>query len=119
MTSLAFVAAMILSAQSAPGVEALRPTFTNTLVSTYPDGRQALLWLSADGSYVGRTRNGSRSSGVWQVDDGELCMRQRRPVPVPVRYCTPIVRGDVGVRWQARSVTGEPITIELRAGRGG
>lgn len=118
MISLAFAGVVAaLTVQATPGVEALRPAFGNTLVSIYPDGRRAHLWLAPDGTYTGRGRTGGRSTGVWEVDDGEVCMRQRRPIPVPVRFCTPIVRGGVGTRWTAKAVTGETITVELAAGR--
>ena len=46
-----------------------------------------------------------------------LCLRQRRPLPSPMRYCTPIMSGGVGARWRAKAVTGEPITVEVVAGR--
>lgn len=115
MITAAVVAAALMQASSAPS--ALQPAFENTLVSIYPDGRQALLWLEPNGRYTGRGRTGGRSSGVWRVRDGDICLNQRRPFPAPVTYCTPIVRGGVGTRWRAKAVTGEDITVEVRPGR--
>ena len=112
--------ALILTAlvfQSQPTVADLAPAFGNTLVSTYPDGRTARMWLRADGHYEGQGRRGGASSGVWRVRGGQVCLSQRRPIPFPRSFCTPIVRGSVGARWTARSVTGEPIRVELVAGR--
>lgn len=114
LTSL--ILAAVLS-QSQPGAADLAPAFGNTLVSTYPDGRTARMWLQADGRYEGQGRRGGRSSGRWSVREGDLCFSQRRPIPVPRSFCTPIVRGGVGTKWTARAVTGETIQVELVAGR--
>lgn len=103
--------------QAQVGVADLAPAFGNTLVSTYPDGRTARTWLSADGRYEGQGRRGGASSGVWRVRDGRVCLTQRRPIPFPRAFCTPIVRGEIGSRWSARAVTGETVQMELRAGR--
>ena len=46
-----------------------------------------------------------------------LQITERRPIPVPISFCTPLVEADVGTRWNARSVTGDPITIEIVRGR--
>lgn len=103
--------------QSPPDETDLTPAFGNTLVSTYPDGRPARTWLLPDGRYEGQGRRGGRSSGRWSVRDGQVCFGQRRPIPVPRSFCTPIVRGGVGIRWTARAVTGETIQVRLVAGR--
>ena len=112
---IALLAALTL--QTAPGIDALTPAFGNTLVSTYPDGRTARTWLQSNGRYEGQGRRGGRSSGVWRVREGRVCFGQRRPIPVPTSYCTPIVPGGVGTRWTARAVTGETIQVQLVAGR--
>jgi len=110
---------LMLLAQSAPAPTAatLQPAFRNTLVSTYPDGRTARLWLSEDGTYAGQGRRGGRNGGVWRLRGAEICMSQRRPFPAPIQYCTPVVAGGVGTRWTAKAVTGETIRVELVAGR--
>lgn len=112
----ALTLALALTIQT-PTVADLAPVFGNTLVSTYPDGRTARAWLSPDGRFEGQGRRGGRNAGTWRVRDGKVCFSLRRPVIVPGSYCTPIVRGDVGTRWNARAVTGEPITVQLVAGR--
>ena len=114
------LAALILAAvlsQTPPAAADLAPAFGNTLLSTYPDGRTARMWLQADGRYQGQGRRGGASSGRWSVRDGQVCFGQRRPIPVPRSFCTPIVRGGVGTRWTARAVTGETIRVQLVAGR--
>lgn len=97
-----------------PGLEA---AFRNTIVSTYPDGRTARLWLDPGGTYRGQGRRGGSNSGVWAIDGENICFSQRRPLPMPIRYCTPVMRGDVGARWTAKAVTGETISVQLVAGR--
>lgn len=117
MIAVLMTLSLSIAAQGAPTAADLQPAFGNTLVSTYPDGRTSRLWLNADGRYEGQGRRGGRSSGVWTVADGRVCLRQRRPIPVPRSFCEPIVRGGVGASWTTRAVTGEPITVRLVAGR--
>ncbi len=107
----------LAAALQASAADPMQAAYANTVVSTDPDGRTARLWLNADRTYSGQGRRGGRSSGVWEVRGADLCLRQRRPIPSPVRYCTPVVSGGVGARWRAKAVTGEPITVELVAGR--
>jgi hypothetical protein len=116
MISAALLSALALF-QSSPGEAELGPVFGNTLVSTYPDGRTARLWMKSGGTYDGVGRRGEHTSGVWRVRDDRVCFSQRRPIPMPGSYCTPIVRGGVGARWTARAVTGETIQVQLVAGR--
>ncbi len=60
---------------------------------------------------------GRLSSGRWRVSGEQICFRQSRPFPYPLSYCTTLVRGGVGTVWSGKAVTGEPIRIELVAGR--
>ena len=43
-------AALLCAAPAASAAPDLAPAFAGTIVSTYPDGRQAKLWLNPDGS---------------------------------------------------------------------
>lgn len=95
----------------------LEPAFRNTIVSTYPDGRTARLWLNRDGTYQAAGQEGGPSSGRWTRHGSRICIRQRRPFPAPFSYCTEIPRGGVGTSWTARAVTGEMIRIQVIAGR--
>jgi hypothetical protein len=94
----------------------LAKAFGNTIVSTYPDGRKAELWLKADGSYSGRGRSGDPSSGKWNVSGRKLCLQQSSPVPAPFRFCTPIPHDGMGRSWTAKAVTGEQISVSLIKG---
>jgi hypothetical protein len=98
----------------------LEAAFGSTIVSTYPDGRQAELWLNRDGSYTAEGRRHDRSSGVWQVkqdkDGPKLCMKQRRPFPAPFSYCTGVPDGGIGSPWAGKAYTGEKISIRLVRG---
>ena len=96
---------------------ALQPTFHNTIVSTYPDGRQARLWLDPDGGYRAEGRRGDPSSGHWQIKGEKLCLRQSRPIPVPFTFCTAVTPGAIGSSWTAKAVTGERLRVELVRGR--
>ncbi|MEH6664078.1 MAG: hypothetical protein V7678_04455 [Brevundimonas sp.] len=93
----------------------LEPAFRNTLQITGSDGRVSRMWLDRDGVYRGHGRR--VSSGVWRLRGDQLCFTQRRPIPIPVPYCTPLVAGDVGTRWNARSATGDRVVIEIVRGR--
>ena len=112
----AFVAGAPDSSRAAPPT-GLEPTFGNTLLSTYPDGRQARLWLHKDGTYNGKGRRGGPSSGVWSVKGDKLCLNQKKPVKAPFAFCTPLFKGGIGASWPAKAPTGEKITVKLMKGK--
>jgi hypothetical protein len=91
----------------------LAPAFRGTIISTYPDGRTAKLWLNADGRYTAAGRRGDRSSGHWKVKGGEVCLSQSRPIPSPFSFCTPKPTTST---WRAKAVSGEPITVHVERG---
>jgi hypothetical protein len=98
----------------------LEKAFGSTIVSTYPDGRQAELWLQRDGAYTAEGRRHDRSSGTWQVkqDKGasKLCLKQRRPFPAPFSYCTGVPDGGLDSPWTGKAYTGEQISIRVVRG---
>nr|QQZ49730.1 hypothetical protein JKL49_23285 [Phenylobacterium glaciei] len=81
-----------LAADAAP----LERAFGNTVVSTYPDGRTALLWLKKDGTYTAKGRHRTPSSGLWSLKADKVCLKQAKPRAVPFRYCTALPRGRAG-----------------------
>jgi len=91
----------------------------NTIVSTYPDGRTAELWLQADGAYTGKSRKGEPLGGHWTVKGGKLCMRQSRPFPIFFSFCAAIPDVGMNVAWPSRAPTGEAITIRVVPGKSG
>jgi hypothetical protein len=111
--ALATAAAVSVPAQ-AGGLDA---AFSNTIVSTYPDGRTAELWINKDGTYNAEGRRHDRSSGHWAVAGSKVCLRQSKPWAAPFKFCTPMFDGSVGATWSAKAVTGEPIHVKLIAGR--
>jgi hypothetical protein len=62
----------------------LAPAFKNTVISTYPDGRQAKLWLAPDGTYKAQGRKGDASTGVWKIKGDQMCMKQKSPKTLPL-----------------------------------
>ena len=106
---------------ASPALEAthadIEPAFANTIVSTYPDGRKARLWLEADGAYRAMGQRGDHSSGRWSLKADKLCLKQNKPMSIPFAYCTQVRRGGIGTSWMGRAVTGERIRIQLVAGR--
>ena len=117
IAALASAAALLATPAVADPRADLEPAFSNTIVSTYPDGRQAKLWLNRDGTYRAQGRRGKPSSGRWSIKGQQVCLKQTRPFPGPFSYCTPIRKGGVGTSWTGKAVTGERIRIKLVAGR--
>ena len=113
LTALALVAAVPCLAAEA---SALHETFGNTIISTYPDGRKAELWLHPDGSYDAEGRKHDRTSGHWKIKGEKLCLKQSHPFAFPFTYCTPLVQGVIGAKWTGKAVTGEAINIQLVRG---
>jgi hypothetical protein len=113
---------LALAAPSLPGSGAMATSssiakaFGNTIVSTYPDGRKAELWLQPGGSYTAEGRRHDRSSGRWSLKGGKVCLRQSRPIAVPFSYCTPIPAGGMNASWSAKAVTGEAIRVSVVRG---
>lgn len=116
-TTLAALAALLAPPAFASVPSFLVPAFENTIVSTYPDGRQVKLWLNPDGSYRAAGRTGKPSSGRWTLKGEQICMKQHRPFRAPFSYCTGVRRGGVGTTWSGKAVTGEPVRITLVEGR--
>ncbi len=120
---LALSAAVALSALGSPAFAlqakdgAVAAAFGNTVVSTYPDGRKARLWLKEDGSYTATGRRGKASSGVWSIKGDKICLKQKKPSAGPFSYCTATPSGGIGASWKAKAVTGEPITVTLVKGK--
>lgn len=110
--------AVAATSSSAADKSDLAPAFKNTVVSTYPDGRQAKLWLSPSGSYKAEGRKHDMSTGTWKLKDDQICMRQSSPKTLPISYCTAIPSGGVGSTWSAKSVFGDPLQVKLVSGRG-
>lgn len=107
--SLAGALVLLSTASSAP--PALEKAFTGTIVSTYPDGRTAELWMKPDGTYTSMGRRHERHSGRWNVKGDKVCFRRGI-----FGYCT-AMPGEAA--FTTRAVTGETIQVRLVPGRRG
>ncbi|MGA0606143.1 hypothetical protein ACO2Q0_09095 [Phenylobacterium sp. VNQ135] len=91
--------------------------FGNTIKALYPDGKHQRIWLHADGSWDAVGRRGKASSGKWTVKGEKVCMKQSKPIPIPISYCTDFpTDGGVGAVWTSKDMTGEPIRITVVKG---
>jgi hypothetical protein len=115
LTILSAVLALGLGAAEARAQPDISRAFGNTIMSTYPDGRQAEVWLEPGGVYRSNGRRGQNASGVWRLRGGRLCLRQQRPYAAPMSYCTPIPEQSADA-WTARAPTGETVEVRLLAG---
>ena len=121
MTALAGALAIAPAARAAGGPSEaerramLEKAFGSTIVSTYPDGRQAQLWLERDGAYRMESRKHDHSDGHWQIKDDKLCLKQSHPIPAPFSFCTP-APATLDKPWTAKAVTGETIVLKLQEG---
>lgn len=108
------IAVLLTALISSAPVEPSLPdaVFTGVFVTTYPDGRFAKLWLERDGEYRAQGRRLDKSFGRWSVKGAKTCLRQSRPIPVPVSFCTPMAQAP-GKGWTTRAVTGESVRVEL------
>jgi hypothetical protein len=108
LTGALLVPAMASAAAMPP---ALEKAFAGTIVSTYPDGRKAELWLHPDGTYTSEGRRHDRHSGRWSLKGDKVCFRR-----LIFTYCLAI---PSGTEFNAKAVTGEPIHVRLEPGREG
>lgn len=116
----AAVVLLAVQAQAAaPAAEAhrLAPAFGNTVVTTYPDGRQQQIWLRADGTWDGLSRKKTALAGTWKVQGDKLCLKQAKPPTLPVAYCTAFPDDAApGVVWTSKDMGGTPIKLKLVRG---
>jgi hypothetical protein len=103
-------ASVLLTAANAPS--SLDMAFTSTIVSTYPDGRTAELWMSPSGTYISEGRRHDRHHGRWSVKGDKVCFKRGI-----FGYCTPIPTGPGS--FTTKAVTGERIQVRLVPGRRG
>jgi hypothetical protein len=106
----------LASAFAAQAASPVAGAFGNTVVSTYPDGRQGELWLQPNGAYSSEGRRGDMSSGHWTVKGEKLCLKQSKPISVFLSFCTPIPSAGMGQEWSAKAVTGEQIKVKVVKG---
>ncbi len=100
---------VLLTAADAP--LALEKAFTGTIISTYPDGRTAELWMNPSGTFTSIGRSQDRHSGSWAVKGDQVCFRRGI-----FGYCTVIPTGGA---YTTRAMTGEMIQVRLVPGRHG
>ena len=115
-TLLTIVAIAAVGLCLGAAVSPVAAAFGNTIVSTYPDGRTAELWVKPDGTYTAEGRRHDPSRGRWRVKGNRLCLSQVRPMPSPFSYCTAIPASGMDRAWPAKAVSGERITVKLVPG---
>jgi hypothetical protein len=104
---------LAVAAEAAP----MDGAFGNTILSTYPDGRTAELWLHPDGSYTAEGRKGDPSSGHWSTKGEKLCLKQAKPMGVPISFCQAIPANGLRDGYTTKAVSGETIQVKLVHGR--
>lgn len=104
-------AMVLLTAAAEAPPPSLEKAFEGTIVSTYPDGRKAELWLNRDGSYTSEGRRHDRHTGRWTMKGEKVCFKR-----MIFTYCTAIPSGD---EFTTKAVTGETIRVRLEPGRAG
>ncbi|MFT3726907.1 MAG: hypothetical protein QM759_03690 [Terricaulis sp.] len=110
----ATLAALAVCGQAAAAPD-ISQAFGNTIQSTYPDGRQAEVYLQQGGAYQSIGRRGQHTSGTWRMRGNRLCLNQQQPFAGPFGYCTPIPE-STNAEWSARAPTGENIRVRMVRG---
>jgi hypothetical protein len=112
LRTVALIGGLVLltAAKEAPP-PALQKAFEGTIISTYPDGRKAELWLKPDGSYISEGRRHDRHNGHWTMKGDKVCFHR-----MMFSYCTAIPSGS---EFTTKAVTGETIRVRLEPGRKG
>jgi hypothetical protein len=100
---------VLLTAAARP--PALEKAFNGTIISTYPDGRQAELWMKPDGTFTSMGRRHDRHSGRWSLKGEKVCFKRGL-----FGYCTAI---PTDTAFTTKAVTGETIKVKLTPGRKG
>src|SRR5881275_567906 len=64
------------NASGAPAPAALQKAFTHTIISTYPDGRIAKLWMNPSGTFTSMGRRHDRHTGRWSLKGEKVCFKR-------------------------------------------
>jgi hypothetical protein len=115
--ALAGGAAALILAGVAQAASPMSGAFGNTILSTYPDGRTAELWLHPDGRYDAEGRKGDASSGQWSTKGEKLCLKQVKPSSSFIAFCRPMPAEGLAAGYSTKAVTGETIKVKLVHGR--
>src|SRR5436190_10644124 len=110
LRTLGLIGGLVLLTAAAPP-PSLDKAFKGTIVSTYPDGRTAKLWMSPSGTYVSEGRRHDRHSGRWTVKGEKVCFKRGL-----FGYCTQI---PTETSFTTKAVTGERIQVRVAPGREG
>lgn len=102
---------ILLTAGAAPPPPELQKAFKGTIVSTYPDGRIAKLWMNPSGDYVSMGRRHERHKGRWSLKGDKVCFKRGI-----FGYCTAM---PSDTEFTTKAVTGEQIRVRLVPGREG
>ena len=102
---------LLTATAAAAAPSPVEKAFTHTIVSTYPDGRIAKLWMNPGGTYTSMGRRHDRHQGRWSLKGDKVCFKRGI-----FGYCTPIP-GDTA--FTTKAVTGETIQVRLVPGREG
>jgi len=102
---------MLAAAAAAPPPPELQKAFSGTIVSTYPDGRIAKLWMNPDGTFASEGRRHDRHKGRWSVKGEKVCFKRGL-----FGYCTQMPSDS---EFTTKAVTGEKIRVRLEPGRKG
>ena len=113
--TLALAAGLALPALAASAADAppspVAKAFKSTIVSTYPDGRIAKLWMKPDGTYVSQGRRHEYRHGRWSLKGEKVCFKRGI-----FGYCTQM---PTDAAFTTKAVTGETIQVRLVPGREG
>jgi len=109
--TLGAIAGSVLLTAAAATPPQVEKAFHGTIVSTYPDGRTAKLWMNPDGVYTSMGRRHDRHSGHWSLKGDKVCFRRGL-----FGYCTAI---PTDTAFTTKAVTGETIQVRLVPGREG
>ena len=108
LLTLGLAAGLIRAPAGAVAAEkpaALQKAFTHTIVSTYPDGRIAKLWMDPSGTFTSMGRRHDRHAGRWTLKGDKVCFRRGLG-----SFCTPVPTEKA---FTTKAVTGETIQVRL------
>ena len=111
LRTLGLIGGFVLLTAAATPPAALQKAFSGTIISTYPDGRTAELWMKPDGSYISMGRKHDRHNGRWSVKGDKVCFHR-----MMFSYCQPLPTES---SFTTKAVTGETIQVRLVPGRKG
>ena len=104
-------------AGTAMAADVMAGAYGNTVIVTDAKGGSYKLFINKDGTFKSVTADGKTITGKWSLKDNNTKYCSKADLPDAKETCSEFKGAHkAGDKWQQNDVTGQPITVEIKAG---